>query len=181
MKYIIASDIHGCFTSAQKIADIFEREHADRLLILGDLLYHGPRNALPEEYDTKKTAAILNTLKDKIMCVRGNCDAEVDQMVLEFPITADYMQIPVDGIVLFATHGHHYGPDHQPPLGLGDVLLSGHTHVPMCAAVNGMLCVNPGSTSIPKGGSRKSYAVLNGRHLELRHLEDDSVYLEKDL
>ena len=176
MKLLIASDIHGCASSARKLVEYFEKEKCDKMLLLGDILYHGPRNNLPDEYDCKEVIALLNPLKEKIWCVRGNCDAEVDQMVLEFPLTSEYMQIPVEEKTIFATHGHHYGPDKLPPIGSGDILLCGHFHVPAHKQIEDVLYLNPGSTSIPKGGSEKSFMILDGRTLTWRRIEDGSVY-----
>lgn len=181
MKMIIASDIHGCSASAKKLVDIFEKEKADSMLLLGDLLYHGPRNDLPGEYDTMETARLLNAYASKIYCVCGNCDAEVDQMVLEFPITAEYMQLPIAGKLFFASHGHHFGPHNLPPAGSADYLVCGHTHVPACEKIGDLVYINPGSTSIPKGGSQKSFMILDGTHLSWRHLNDNSVYKEIEI
>ena len=130
MKLMIASDIHGSAYYCRLLLEAFRREQADRLLLLGDILYHGPRNALPRDYAPPEVASMLNPLKDRILCVRGNCDSEVDQMVLAFPVLADYCLLEVNGRTLFATHGHLYNEDHLPPLAEGDVLLNGHTHVP---------------------------------------------------
>jgi len=176
MKWIIASDIHGCSSSVKRLIEIFEEEKADRFLFLGDILYHGPRNSLPGEYDTQKVISMLNEYADKIICVRGNCDAEVDQMVLSFPLTAEYMQLPIEGKVFFATHGHHFGPDNLPPIGSCDYLLCGHTHIPSCQEVGDITYINPGSISIPKGGSEKSFMVLDGKVLSWRHLDDNAQY-----
>lgn len=160
MKWMIASDIHGSEFYCKKVLDAFEAERADRLLLLGDLLYHGPRNDLPEGYAPKKVIEILNAKKERLVCVRGNCDAEVDQMVLDFPIMADYMVLCEDGLTVYATHGHHFGEDNPPPLKKGDILLCGHTHVPKCVEKNGYIYMNPGSTSIPKEGSHHGYMTL---------------------
>ena len=160
MKWMIASDLHGSYFYASQMQQAFEREQADRLLLLGDLLYHGPRNDLPEGYAPKQVMPLLNGMKDRLLCVRGNCDAEVDQMVLEFPILAEYALLEVEGRVLFATHGHKYGPDNLPPLCPGDILLSGHTHVPVCREAEGILLMNPGSASMPKEGSAAGYMTL---------------------
>ena len=121
MKYLIASDIHGSSYYCEKLLEAFEREQADRLLLLGDLLYHGARNDLPAEYSTKKVFALLNGIKDRILAVRGNCDSEVDQMVLEFPIMADYLLLQEEGLTIFATHGHLYGPENLPAVSGLDV------------------------------------------------------------
>ena len=181
MKILIASDIHGSAKYCGELLDAFHREKPDRLLLLGDLLYHGPRNALPTDYDTKETIRILNSLKNTITAVRGNCDAEVDQMVLDFPIMNEYEQIEADGIRIFATHGHHYTPQNPPPFVEMDVLLTGHTHIPMIRPMDGFIYINPGSTSIPKNGSDHSYAVLENRLITLRHLSDGKIYESYDL
>ena len=130
MKLMIASDIHGSAYYCRQMLEAFDRERADKLLLLGDILYHGPRNDLPREYAPKEVIALLNERKDHILCVRGNCDTEVDQMVLSFPILADYAYLVIDGVTLFATHGHVYNLKHLPPLGKNDILLHGHTMCP---------------------------------------------------
>ena len=129
MKWMIASDIHGSAAYCEKLLAAFGREQADRLLLLGDLLYHGPRNDLPQGYAPKEVIAQLSGVKDKVFCVRGNCEAEVDQMVLPFPVLADYCLLEQKGRVIFATHGHHYNLENPPLLQPGDVLLHGHTHI----------------------------------------------------
>ena len=167
MKLMIASDIHGSAFYCEKMIEAYKREGADRLLLLGDILYHGPRNDLPEGYAPKEVIAMLNPLKSELLCVRGNCDTEVDQMVLEFPILADYCYVNLSGengqgdITIFATHGHIYHPHHLPPLKDGDILLNGHTHIPVCEYVMDTLLINPGSPSRPRGGSNACFAVLN--------------------
>ena len=160
MKLMIASDIHGSAYYCKALLDAFEKEQADRLLILGDILYHGPRNDLPREYAPKEVIAMLNAIKDKLFCVRGNCDTEVDQMVLEFPILADYCILPVGDRLGYATHGHNHNPDSPPPLIKGDVLLHGHTHVPKCTQHESYVYLNPGSVSIPKEDSWHGYMIL---------------------
>lgn len=160
MKWMIASDLHGSAYYCEKLLAAFDAEQADRMLLLGDLLYHGPRNDLPRDYDPRAVTALLNGCKERLLCVRGNCDAEVDQMVLNFPILAEYALLEVEGRVLFATHGHKYGPDNLPPLCPGDILLSGHTHVPVCREAEGILLMNPGSASMPKEGSAAGYMTL---------------------
>ena len=164
--YMIASDLHGSAYYTDQLVDAFHREGADRLLLLGDILYHGPRNALPLGYDPKKVIALLNPLADKITCVRGNCDAEVDQMVLDFPLMADYQVVTVDRQMLFLTHGHLYDNNNPPPVQNGDIVLQGHTHVPLCQhAPGGWWVLNPGSVSIPKEGSAKGYLMYENRVL----------------
>lgn len=160
MKILIASDIHGSAFYCRKLLDAFETEKADKLLLLGDILYHGPRNDLPEQYDPKQVIAMLNPLKDRIFCVRGNCDTEVDQMVLEFPIMAEYCLLEVNGHTVFATHGHKFNTSNLPPITNGDILLHGHTHVPVCDEHDGYVYMNPGSVSIPKENSAHGYMTL---------------------
>ena len=160
MKIFIASDIHGSSYYCKLLVDAFEKEKADKLLLLGDLLYHGPRNDLPKDYSPKAVIEMLNSLKESILCVRGNCDTEVDQMVLDFPVLADYAYISVDGIDILATHGHIYNEDNLPKLKNYDILLHGHTHVPACKQVAGITIINPGSTSIPKENSAHGYILF---------------------
>lgn len=160
MKLFIASDIHGSAVWCRKMLDAFVESRADKLVLLGDLLYHGPRNDLPEGYAPKEVIAMLNEYADRILCVRGNCEAEVDQMVLKFPVMADYAVIFADGKTIYATHGHKFCPDNPPPLTAGDILLCGHTHIPANCEVGGFTYVNPGSVSIPKAGSAHGYAIF---------------------
>lgn len=162
MKLLIASDIHGSLRYCRELLEAYDRERADRLVLLGDILYHGPRNDLPEQYDPKGVIAELNARKNTILCVRGNCDTEVDQMVLEFPVMADYALIFAEGTRIYATHGHVWNADRLPPLAEGDILLYGHTHVPAWETRGGIRCLNPGSVSIPKGNSARGYMVLSG-------------------
>lgn len=162
MKWMIASDLHGSARCCRAMLDAFRREGAERLVLLGDLLYHGPRNDFPEEYDTRAVTALLNGVKDRLLCVRGNCDSEVDQMVLEFPMLAEYAFLAPDGLTIFATHGHNYGPDNPPPLRAGDFLLCGHTHLPVRRDRGGYTYLNPGSLSLPKEGTPHSYMTLEG-------------------
>lgn len=160
MKWMIASDIHGSAYYCEKVLAAFSRENADRLLLLGDLLYHGPRNDLPQGYAPKEVISQLSAVKDKVFCVRGNCEAEVDQMVLPFPVLADYCLLEQAGHVVFATHGHHYNLETPPLLQPGDLLLHGHTHVPAKDDRLGFWYLNPGSVSIPKEGSAHSYMTM---------------------
>lgn len=175
MKYMIASDIHGSAKYCRQVLETFEREKADKLLLLGDLLYHGPRNPLPEEYDPKAVAAMLNEAKQKILCVRGNCDGEVDQMMLEFPILADYCLLSVGNRMIFATHGHHFNENSLPMLQQGDVLLHGHTHIPVLEDRGAYILANPGSVTLPKQNSARGYLLLNGSTLTLKTLENKVV------
>ena len=182
MKWMIASDLHGSAYYCRKMLEAFEREGADRLFLLGDLLYHGPRNDLPREYAPKEVIPLLNGKKEKLLCVRGNCDAEVDQMVLEFPVLADYAVLPVGRRLIYATHGHIYHVNNLPPLTPGDVLLHGHTHVPAWTEFGqGNLYLNPGSVSIPKENSPHSYMTLEGNTMQWRELESSAVFHELTL
>ena len=176
MKIMIASDIHGSAYYCEKMLAAFEREQADKLLLLGDVLYHGPRNDLPKDYAPKKVIAMLNAMRDRILCVRGNCDTEVDQMVLEFPILADYCILTAGNKMVYATHGHNFNMSKCPPLQEGDILLHGHTHIPAWTEFgNENLYLNPGSTSIPKEGSQHSYMILEDGKFEWKNL-DGEVY-----
>lgn len=182
MKWMIASDLHGSAYYCRKMLEAFEREGADRLFLLGDLLYHGPRNDLPREYAPKEVILLLNGKKEKLLCVRGNCDAEVDQMVLEFPVLADYAVLPVGRRLIYATHGHIYHVKNLPPLAPGDVLLHGHTHVPAWTEFGqGNLYLNPGSVSIPKENSPHSYMTLEGNTMQWKELESSAVFHELTL
>ena len=182
MKWMIASDLHGSSYYCRKMLEAFEREGADRLFLLGDLLYHGPRNDLPREYAPKEVIPLLNGKKEKLLCVRGNCDAEVDQMVLDFPILADYAVLPVGQRLIYATHGHIYHVKNLPPLAPGDVLLHGHTHVPAWTEFGqGNLYLNPGSVSIPKENSPHSYMTLEGNTMQWKELESSAVFHELTL
>ena len=153
MKLVIASDIHGSAYWCRKLMEVVEQEQPDKLILLGDLLYHGPRNDLPRDYAPKQVIPMLCAHLDKILCVRGNCEAEVDQMVLSFPCMADYALLECDGKTMYLTHGHHFSPDRLPPLPEGSIFLSGHTHVKIDEMHDGIRCLNPGSVSIPKDGS----------------------------
>ena len=173
MKLMIASDIHGSAFYCRKMLEAYEREKADKMLILGDILYHGPRNDLPKEYAPKEVIAMLNPLKENFLCVRGNCDTEVDQMVLEFPILAEYALLDLDGQTVFATHGHKFSPFNPPMLKKGDILLNGHTHVPACEVKDGYIYMNPGSVSIPKENSEHSYMVYENGEFTWKNLEGE--------
>ena len=177
MKWMIASDIHGSAACCEKLLAAFGREQADRLLLLGDLLYHGPRNDLPQGYAPKEVIAQLSGVKDKVFCVRGNCEAEVDQMVLPFPVLADYCLLEQKGRVIFATHGHHYNLENPPLLQPGDVLLHGHTHVPAWTEFGQRnVCLNPGSLSIPKENSPHSYMILENGVFYWKDVETGEIY-----
>ena len=180
MKWLIASDLHGSAHYCKLLLDAFQREGADRLLLLGDLLYHGPRNDLPEGYAPKQVIELLNARKDRLYCVRGNCEAEVDQMVLEFPIMADYLLLPVGDRLIFATHGHLFNETQLPPLRSGDILLHGHTHAAACVEHETYTYCNPGSVALPKAGAPHSYMTLDGGTLLWKTL-DGKEFLKKDI
>ena len=181
MKLLIASDIHGDAMCCQALLDAFKRENAEKILILGDILYHGPRNDLPEGYAPKKVIEMLNAVADKLICVRGNCEAEVDQMVLNFPVmsTTACVLDTATNISIYMSHGHVYSPDNLPPIPEGSVFLSGHTHVLMAEKRNGVLCVNPGSVSLPKNGNPKSYAVYEDGCITVKTLSGEKILSAK--
>lgn len=162
MKLLIASDIHGSAYWCEKLMALAESDQPDKLVLLGDLLYHGPRNDLPKNYAPKEVIPMLSAWKEKIIAVRGNCEAEVDQMVLPFPCLADFSQLLVGDKCLYLTHGHHANPENLPPLPEGSIFLSGHTHVKIDEVHNGIRCLNPGSVSIPKDGSHSCLLYEDG-------------------
>ena len=173
MKIMIASDIHGSAKYCRMLLERYQEEKADRLLLLGDHLYHGPRNDLPEGYAPKQVTEMLNALKGEIFCVRGNCEAEVDQMVLSFPVMADYALLPVGSRMVFATHGHVFNQGNLPPMKKGDILLYGHTHVAACEEKDGFVFMNPGSVSLPKNGTSRGYMTLDGNVFEWKTLDGE--------
>ena len=172
MKLLIVSDIHGSAYWCRKLLEVYQQEQPDKLVLLGDILYHGPRNDLPREYAPKAVISMLSPLAEKILCVRGNCEAEVDQMVLPFPCMAPYSQLLVEDKTFYLAHGHHENPRNLPRLNPGDVFLSGHTHVKEDIQVEGVRCLNPGSVSIPKDGSH-SCLVYDKGEFSFRILEED--------
>ncbi len=181
MKYFVASDIHGYPEYCEKILMAYDREQADRLILLGDLLYFGPRNPLGSTYDPKGVISLLNARKDDLLCVRGNCDSDVDQMVLEFPILADYAILALGERLVYLTHGHIWNPSHLPPLKKGDILLTGHTHVVACEELaGGILYLNPGSPTYPKQDTHRGYLILTEDQVTFKDL-DGNIRLEKDL
>lgn len=170
MKCMIISDIHGSYDDLRRVIDIYEEEKCEKLILLGDLLYHGPRNPLPEGYNPRSVAFLLNQYKDKIIAVRGNCDAEVDQMVLDFPMRADYLELYMDGHRFFITHGHLYNEDQLPLLNEGDVLMYGHFHKGIAKNEKGIVIFNPSSISLPKEGT-KSFGIYENHELKIYSLE----------
>ncbi|RDU23632.1 phosphodiesterase [Anaerosacchariphilus polymeriproducens] len=177
MKLMIASDIHGSFYYGRLMIESFWREKADRLILLGDILYHGPRNELPKGYAPKEVITMLNHMKDKILSVRGNCDTEVDQMVLEFPIMADYAVVLLGSYMIYASHGHKYNQKNLPPIQKGDILLNGHTHIPKCVEHENYVYMNPGSISLPKENSCHSYMIMSETSIVWKDLENGIEYL----
>ncbi|MCI8831277.1 MAG: phosphodiesterase [Lachnospiraceae bacterium] len=175
MKVLFASDIHGSAYFCQRLLEIYGQSGADRLILLGDILYHGPRNDLPRDYNPKQVIAMLNQYKDQIYAIRGNCDTEVDQMVLEFPILADYALLALNNKTFYATHGHKYNQDNLPPMMPGDILIHGHTHLLKAERTEPITVLNPGSVSIPKGGNPNTYALLEDTLFTIFSLDKDVV------
>lgn len=175
MKLMIASDIHGSAYYLRKLIHCYEKEKVEHLLLLGDLLYHGPRNDLPEGYAPKEVIELLNGMREDLWCVRGNCEAEVDQMVLQFPVMSDSMLLYVDGYTIFATHGHLFNENQLPPMRKGDILLHGHTHVQALKVTENYVYLNPGSVSIPKEGNQNSYMILEDGTVTLKNLEGEVI------
>lgn len=160
LKLMFASDIHGSAFYCEKMIEAYQKEKADKLILLGDLLYHGPRNDLPKDYAPKKVITMLNSIKEEICAVRGNCDAQVDQMVLEFPILADYAILYCNGRMIYATHGHKYNTENLPPMKDGEILIQGHTHVLMADMMDNKIVLNPGSVSLPKENNVQTYGIM---------------------
>lgn len=180
MKYLIASDIHGSEFYCEKLIEKFEKNHCDYLILCGDILYHGPRNELPKGYNPKGVVELLNKYSNKIIACRGNCDSEVDQMVLNFNITSDIRIINEKDYTINISHGHIYNPDNLPNfLNNNDIFIYGHIHVPKCYSQDGIQILNPGSTSIPKNETANSYAILENRTFTLKNIIDDSIIESK--
>lgn len=175
MRVLIASDIHGSLKYCRLLVENYKKENCDKLILLGDVLYHGPRNDLPEEYNPKGVIALLNDMADEILCVRGNCEAEVDDMVLDFNVLADYALLFNNGRTFFLTHGHKFNPQNPPKLKKGDVLFNGHTHVSKIEELDGFLYVNPGSVSIPKEGTPRGYIILDDEKITHKNLEGEVI------
>lgn len=172
-KWLIASDLHGSAFYCKALLEAYVREGAERLILLGDILYHGPRNDLPKDYAPKEVIALLSPYKDEIFSVRGNCDTEVDQMVLPFPVLADYAVLTAADRAVYLTHGHKYGKDNPPPLKAGDILLCGHTHVVAKEITDSFIYLNPGSLSIPKEGTAQGYILLEGDTFRFKTLSGE--------
>ena len=170
MKLFFMSDIHGSVYYLNEALERFEDENGDYLVILGDILYHGARNPLPKEYNPKKIIEGLNSYSDIIIAVRGNCDSEVDEMVLDFPIMSTYSTILYNDRRLFLSHGHIYNEDNMPKLSRGDLFIYGHTHIPKAEKVGDIYIINPGSITLPKENNPNSYGIL-----------EDDIFTIKDL
>lgn len=175
MKIFFMSDIHGSEYYLNKALGAYEREKCEYIVILGDILYHGPRNDIPKGYNPKSVANTLNKLKNKIMCVKGNCDGEVDQMMIEFPILCDYSTMFYNGKRLFLTHGHKYNKNNMLPIDKGDVIISGHTHIPVCEEIEGIYFINPGSITFPKENTKHSYGILEDNKFTIKDLSGENV------
>ncbi len=175
MKLFIISDVHGSLYYLKKALENYEKEEADYIVILGDALYHGPRNPLPREYNPKEVASLLNDYKEKIIAVRGNCDSEVDQMMLDYPMMSEYAIILFNNRKLFLTHGHLYNKDKLPNLNENDVLIHGHTHIPVAEKLDKIYLLNPGSITLPKENNPNSYAILQNHLFEIKDLEGNII------
>ncbi len=175
MKIMFISDIHGSKKYAKIGLEKFKEEGATHLVLLGDLMYHGPRNPLPEEYDPKEVAELLNQHKDKIIAIRGNCDSEVDQMLLEFPMMSDYTEIMLENYKIFATHGHIYHKENMPHLNKGDVFIHGHIHLPVAEVFNEVVYLNPGSITLPKENNKNSYGILVENTFSIKDLDGNVI------
>lgn len=178
MRIMIVSDIHGSAYYCEKMIKAYKLEGADKIIILGDILYHGPRNDLPLDYNPKKVIEKLNEIKNEILCVRGNCDTEVDQMVLDFPILAEYAIVDFDNHIGFITHGHVFNKQNMPKIKPGEILINGHTHIPAFERYNEYIYINPGSISIPKGDSENSYIMYEKGKFEFKNLEGKTYRTE---
>jgi len=171
MKWFVFSDLHGSAYWCRKTLEAFDREQADRMLFLGDILNHGPRNALPEEYDPPAVIDMLNARRDSIIAIKGNCDSDVDSMVMDFPVSADFAVITAGERTIYVTHGHVYNEKNLPPMCIGDILMCGHTHVPACNDHGDYVYVNPGSVSIPKGDSWNSYMIITDEEMAWKDMD----------
>lgn len=175
MKLMFASDLHGSSFFCEKLIHEYEKEKPDKLVLLGDLLYHGPRNNLTKNYDTKKVAELLNSIKKHIICVRGNCDSEVDQAVLEFEIRVDYINMYLENRLIFLTHGHIYNKSHLPFLNSGDIIIHGHTHIPTIENIGDIIYINPGSISLPRNNNQNSFMLYANREFKIKDFYDNII------
>ena len=175
MKLFFISDIHGSLSNLQTALEFFKKEQADKLVILGDVMYHGPRNPLPEEYKPADVAALLNQYKSKIVAVRGNCDSEVDQMLLEYPMMETNAVIQFEERAIFLSHGHIYNPDELPPLNTGDIFAFGHVHLPIAEKQDDIYIFNPGSIALPKQENPRSYGTFDGKELVVKSFTGETL------
>ena len=173
MKLMVASDIHGSFKYCNKLVEQYKKEECDKLVLLGDILYHGPRNDLPDEYNPKGVIALLNSMSEEILAVRGNCEAEVDDMVLDFNVLAEYAILYIKKRLVFLTHGHKWNPENMPKLKKGDILFNGHTHISKIEEFGEILYVNPGSVSIPKENTPRGYIILTEESIIHKNLQGE--------
>ena len=181
MKILIAGDIHGSSYYCDKLISLASDKKVDKIILTGDILYHGPRNDLPKDYDPKKVTALLNQNSDKILSVRGNCEAEVDQMLLDFPVMSDYVIVVTEKTELFITHGHIYNNENIPSFVKKGVFVNGHTHIPVCESQNGVLFINPGSVSIPKENSCHSAVIVENDNISFYNIENGEIYMQKEI
>ena len=177
MRIVFFSDIHGAAETVMQLFAHADRLDAGRLVLLGDVLYRGPRNGVHGGYDSPRVAALLNSRRDDIIAVRGNCDSEEDQQLLDFPIMADYAELVASEQCFFLTHGHRWNRFNPPPVPDGTILAHGHTHIPEIAPANGITIFNPGSITLPKGGFPRSFGFFDGETLSVRRLDDCEVVL----
>lgn len=173
MKILFASDLHGSVYYGKKLEEVYKREKATQLILLGDLLYHGARNPLPKDYSPKELVSVLNGFED-VIAIRGNCDSEVDQMVLDFEILSQTLVV-VDGLKLFLTHGHKYNESNLPKIKSSDVLIHGHTHIPLAKKTESCFVFNPGSLTMPKGGYESSYGVYENKEFTVKALDGAEI------
>lgn len=179
MKLLIISDIHGSSYYAKKILEIQKRENPDKIVLLGDLYYHGPRNDLTQEYNPMEVAKILNSLKEKLLVLKGNCDAEVDEMISEFPFE-EQMEMKVNGYDIFFSHGHKFNMDHLPPIGINfDIMMYGHFHIGFIIEEKGIIFANPGSISLPKQKTKHSYLIFDENALILKDIDGEIIESKK--
>lgn len=172
MKFLVVSDIHGSSYYANKINEIYHKEKPDKIILLGDLYYHGPRNPLTQEYNPAEVSKILNNWKDIILCTKGNCDAEVDEMISEFKFE-ESIELTIHGLKFFFTHGHKYNMEHIP--NNIDVLVYGHFHTGFIQEKDGVICVNAGSISLPKKETKHSYLIIDEQNIILKDLEGNMI------
>lgn len=175
MKLMFASDLHGSLFFCNKLINAYQNEKPQKLILLGDLLYHGPRNDLSKNYNTIEVAKLLNSIKNNLLCVHGNCDAEVDQMVLDFPIMSDYSIMYIENRLIFFTHGHIYNKNNLPKLNKNDIIICGHTHVQTIENINGIIYINPGSVSLPKQNNPNTYMIYENKTFKIKDFSSNII------